>query len=405
MMIFLLQCLAQPGEIYPDVSRCALTLWRTGSCYAESTRGAGSRCFHLLPKREGRGATDSPRNLIITYILCIYIYSIYIYNIHMLYNLTIIWHHLRVSTVWVYGLRGAKRDIRSDLSGEDFSEWWRDSGNGDANIFQDTVQFCMSKGSLHLINSLISSRPPSRWENGTCATAGMWGMARWHGMSWMIPAAGWWFWTWLLWLPFHTWDVILPIDERLSSFSEGWRKTTNQHLYWYLWELVIGISGLVLGANFPLVGRVRKWSWTSDNVRQLQSIELCGFIRCVKKCHDFATSQEGLLPWWLLHLSPCLAWRLQRTSGKMMPQLTELMGRHISSYISTVSRKLLSEQASDCISSCRSHWPQHSCPGFVRHLNETAALPRVFKNMGLFCQVLKILLIVRLDIVSFSSST
>eukprot|EP00435_Cladocopium_sp_Y103_P009178 s678_g2.t1 len=38
-----------------DISRCALTLWRTGSCYAESnyTRAAGGRCFPFETAKAG----------------------------------------------------------------------------------------------------------------------------------------------------------------------------------------------------------------------------------------------------------------------------------------------------------------------------------------------------------------
>ena len=203
------------------------------------------------------------------YIYSVYIYIVYIYNIHMLYNLTIIWHHLRVSTVWVYGLRGAKRDIRSDLSGEDFSEWWRDSGNGDSNIFQDTVQFCMSKGSLHLINSLISSRPPSRWENGTCATAGMWGMARWHGMVVMDDSSSW----------LVVWNMAFMTSiSYMGCHPSHWRTTfiffrgaaKNHQPAFVLVSLRIGDRhfGTCFGCQFPTCGTCTKMKL---DVRQRQA--------------------------------------------------------------------------------------------------------------------------------------
>ena len=49
-----------------------------------------------------------------------------------------------------------------------------------------------------------------------------------------IKLTGWWFQTWLLWLPFHIWDVILPIDE-LIFVKMVIAAPTSWWVTWGLW--------------------------------------------------------------------------------------------------------------------------------------------------------------------------
>ena len=59
--------------------------------------------------------------------------------------------------------------------------------------------------------------------------------------------SGWWFQTWLDDFPFHTWDVILPIEE-VHHFSRWKSCTTNQNLYHGL------LTYQLMGYNLGILG-------------------------------------------------------------------------------------------------------------------------------------------------------